>query len=233
MEREGKMPDDDQRSVARIPALKGRVKGLADQGTLNRIQREIDVNVVMTRIGDARLARRLAKARSAMAQRERVVIQRQCRSSLLAYGFLRGKPYRLMELITRDGNDPRWRDVESLIRKYGGEAYADARIVAQQITEWKNTPPPVIERISVLGDALALDVLWRDGPTMGRSERFDPSAALGNQRRVTQAGASSNGATAALMVTPTEGRDFVMEVPASRIYRWARHAERALNDVKF
>ena len=45
------------------------------------------------------------------------VVRREARHSLLAYGYLRGVPYRAMEATTH--TDPEWKSVERMIKKYG------------------------------------------------------------------------------------------------------------------
>ncbi len=65
-------------------------------------------------------------------------VRSEARSGLLAYGFLRGRPYRKMEAV--GSTTPNWKRVEALVTKYGG---GDPRDLMQKFSEWKEAAPPV------------------------------------------------------------------------------------------
>ena len=60
------------------------------------------------------------------------VVRRAARSSHLAYGFLRGVPYRAME--QKGSRSPSWSDIQKLAERYGE---GDRRDIAQKFAEWK------------------------------------------------------------------------------------------------
>jgi hypothetical protein len=62
-------------------------------------------------------------------------VRREARSSHLAYGFLRGVPYRAMEEKAHEA--PNWKRVEQLVTKYGE---GDPRERMQRFSEWKEEP---------------------------------------------------------------------------------------------
>lgn len=57
------------------------------------------------------------------------VVRRAARSSLLAYGFLKGTPYRKME--KEGSSEPDWDAVQKMIERYGGKSKI------QPFCEWK------------------------------------------------------------------------------------------------
>lgn len=59
-------------------------------------------------------------------------VRGECRSAHVAYGFLRGLPYKRIEAKTK--TDPNWSRVEDLIKKYGD---GDIRVRLQRFAEWK------------------------------------------------------------------------------------------------
>lgn len=56
------------------------------------------------------------------------VVRAECRHSLLAYGFLRGTPYRKMESTCRV--PPRWSKVEDIARRFGGAEFDEDQFKA-------------------------------------------------------------------------------------------------------
>lgn len=63
--------------------------------------------------------------------RHRMDLRKEVRSAQLAYGFLKGIPYRKME--AKAYTEPNWQRVRKLAEKYGEE---DSRIIAQRFAEW-------------------------------------------------------------------------------------------------
>lgn len=62
-------------------------------------------------------------------------VRREARSSCLAYGFLRGRPYRALE--EKCYSKPDWKRVQYLIERYGE---GDKRSLVQKFSEWKDVP---------------------------------------------------------------------------------------------
>lgn len=62
------------------------------------------------------------------------IVRGETRNSLLAYGFLKGLPYKRMEQTTREDNKPNWDEIEKLALRFGGW---DKRTLKQRFAEWK------------------------------------------------------------------------------------------------
>ena len=62
------------------------------------------------------------------------LVRRVARSTLLAYGFLRGTPYKRIEESHREGNEPDWDSVEKMVLRYGVE---DRRVLKQRFLAWR------------------------------------------------------------------------------------------------
>ncbi len=62
------------------------------------------------------------------------------RDTLLAYGFLRGHPYKTME--PKRYSDPDWKAIANMVSKYG---HGDGRAIMQHFEQWKQSAgePPV------------------------------------------------------------------------------------------
>ncbi len=56
------------------------------------------------------------------------IVRREARHTLLAYGYLRGRPYRVLEQTCH--RQPDWTAVERMVKKYGQ--------LKQPIEEWKD-----------------------------------------------------------------------------------------------
>ena len=74
------------------------------------------------------------KDRSYMHTRRAVGLRQETRAMLLAYGFLRDRPYLSMENTTR--TCPKWGLVLSYILRYGMEASGDDRALRQTFSGW-------------------------------------------------------------------------------------------------
>jgi len=72
--------------------------------------------------------------RSSLAEHRRGIVRREARHSLLAYSFLRGRPYRSTEPVVRDGNEPDWSRVLDMANRFGGGRF-DNELKAWRATE--------------------------------------------------------------------------------------------------
>ncbi len=72
---------------------------------------------------------RAERERAYMSHKRRVTFRQETRAMLLAYCFLRGRPYRRMESFTR--TRPKWGLVLSYILRYGVEDRGDDRALRQ------------------------------------------------------------------------------------------------------
>lgn len=61
------------------------------------------------------------------------VVSKATRHTLLAYGFLRGRDYSVIEKYVRKNNLPNWEEVERMVRKYGVD---DIRHRMQKFSQW-------------------------------------------------------------------------------------------------
>lgn len=61
-------------------------------------------------------------------------VRSEQRCSLLAYGFLKGMPYKRMEQSCRENNKPNWDTIEKMAIRFG----ADQRDIKQRFAEWKD-----------------------------------------------------------------------------------------------
>lgn len=66
--------------------------------------------------------------RNDLAAHRKGIVRREARSSQLAYGYLRGRPYRKLEPTCH--RQPDWTAVERMVKKYGR--------LQQPIEEWKD-----------------------------------------------------------------------------------------------
>ena len=58
------------------------------------------------------------KERNSLIDHRRLVVRPEARHSLLAYGFMRGTPYKAMERTCHEGPD--WIRVATLVTRFGG-----------------------------------------------------------------------------------------------------------------
>lgn len=104
-----------------------------------RIRRQLAKATDLTEAQRARLTRRMQPpTETAMStlwglRHHRIYdVRGESRSSHVAYGFLRGLPYRRIEANTKTAPD--WSRVEALVKKYGDD---DPRDRMQRFSEWK------------------------------------------------------------------------------------------------
>lgn len=62
-------------------------------------------------------------------------VRKETRHSLLAYGFLRGVPYRTMEQKVREDNEPNLEEVQSIAERFGGKTI-DNKKTEDLLKEW-------------------------------------------------------------------------------------------------
>ncbi|WP_293862443.1 hypothetical protein [uncultured Alsobacter sp.] len=79
------------------------------------------------------LAKGLDREWSGLHAHRRFDVRCETRSAHLAYGFLRGRPYRAMEAKCWQGPD--WKRVQQLVEKFGE---GDRRELVQKFAEWKD-----------------------------------------------------------------------------------------------
>jgi hypothetical protein len=107
--------------------------------------------------GEARIIKRLEKSRqthpklaASLHMHRTHEVRSEARSTHLALGFLRGVPYKAMELPLRPLNEghkrslnmtrtaPDWKRVEQLVNKYGQQYFEGAQDLTGKFTEWKS-----------------------------------------------------------------------------------------------
>lgn len=62
-------------------------------------------------------------------------VRREARSAHLAYGYLRGTPYRAMEWRCEDYHQPNWKRVLEIVNKFGSMKHT-----AEALAEWADVP---------------------------------------------------------------------------------------------
>lgn len=85
--------------------------------------------------------------RSALRRHRQIDVRRECRATLLAYGYLRGKTYDQIEPGAT--SEPKWDIVTRMVKKYGTQAQADTlKGWFEQRTPREKQIVEVIEKIS-------------------------------------------------------------------------------------
>ncbi len=80
-----------------------------------------------------------ADRRCALAEHRRTVVRSEARSSLLAYGYLRGRAYRSMELTCH--TEPLWDAVVKIIQRFGADPdSAPYGVNINGIKAWRDQP---------------------------------------------------------------------------------------------
>lgn len=68
----------------------------------------------------------------------KTIVRSAARRYLLAYGYMRSTPYRVIEQKCDPDNVPSWKEVAKIVTKFGGDA--------TNIDEWRKTPlTPVVD----------------------------------------------------------------------------------------
>jgi hypothetical protein len=73
--------------------------------------------------------------RHALNEHRKKDVRWEARSSILAYGFLRGRDYFTMEAKCHKDNPPDWVRIEQLVKKFGED---DIRDRMQRFAAWKD-----------------------------------------------------------------------------------------------
>jgi hypothetical protein len=96
---------------------------------------------ISTFAAEARIIRREEKKwrgahpmRSSLHEHRVVGLRKATRTSLLAYGFLRGRAYDLMEEFSY--SDPDWTGVEKEVIRFGAPYYGTEQELKQRFAEW-------------------------------------------------------------------------------------------------
>lgn len=126
--------------------LKVKIKTLAAESRIIRHQElrfkekprlvPPDASVAEKRLARKRrrnLSDRQRAVRSSLHFHRTIVVRREARASLLAYGFLRGRTYKAMEATCRE--KPPWKRIEELVKRFGDD---DLRDRMQRFSEWKD-----------------------------------------------------------------------------------------------
>jgi hypothetical protein len=71
------------------------------------------------------------RLRMGLADHRRGIVRTEARHALLAYGFLRGRPYKSMEAKCHPGSAPDFKKVRTSIEKYGCERRWDEETQAE------------------------------------------------------------------------------------------------------
>ena len=58
------------------------------------------------------------EARQSLQHHRKTVVRHEARHSLLAYGYMRGRPYRSIEMKCHE--DPNWQKVQKMVERFGG-----------------------------------------------------------------------------------------------------------------
>lgn len=103
--------------------LKVKIKSLAAESSIIRREAAIRKN---------RFGGQDAGFKS-LQEHRRFDVRNESRSASLAYGFLRGRPYKAME--AKCWTQPDWSRVEKLAIKYGGETSQE---IKQRFQQWKD-----------------------------------------------------------------------------------------------
>lgn len=91
--------------------LKVKLKHLAEESRIIRREAEKQYE-----------ARNFQKGNDLTCHRKEVV-RPEARATHLAYQFLRGIPYEVVERYNDDANPPNWKRVEAMVKKYGGQDF--------------------------------------------------------------------------------------------------------------
>lgn len=81
------------------------------------------------------------KARDRISQLQNIQTHRvnklrgEARCTHLAYGFVKGVPYRAMEDKETTKSEPNWSNVQRMVERYSDE---DSRVILQRFAEWKS-----------------------------------------------------------------------------------------------
>ena len=111
--------------------LKVKIKNLAAEAAI--IRRE-----------ERRFKARNNPTRLALAEHRRGVVRREARDSLLAYAYLRDRPYASVE-AGKCRTQPNWTNVARMVDKYGKRKVSSSDLLAwtatSELVAWKESKP--------------------------------------------------------------------------------------------
>lgn len=114
-----------------IKMLKVKIKSLADEARVIRLEEKRAMrrgrDAKLSRFADPELQRHLWQHRT-------VDLRGEQRSALLAYAFLRGRPYAAAE--PKAATPPDWERVRRIAEKFGGRPGVPAAVAASAVAEW-------------------------------------------------------------------------------------------------
>jgi hypothetical protein len=99
----------------------------------------------------------ISDMRTSLHEHRILVVRRENRSSQLAYGFLRGRDYNVMEWKCYE--QPNWKAVEEIAQRFG-RPYFKPQDIAQKFAEWRDAG---LEHIKRVKDLESQGVLSDDG----------------------------------------------------------------------
>lgn len=108
-----------------VKALKVKIKSLAAEAQIIRLE---EGRVLGRKKPDLQLYRSLREHRIRDVRGEQ-------RSSLIAYGYIRGRAYSAVEKPS-DKNPPDWSRVRSLVEKFGSAPGHPVKCLPEALTEW-------------------------------------------------------------------------------------------------
>lgn len=69
----------------------------------------------------------------------KVDVRSEARTSLLAYGYLRGTKYRTMEAKCHpDRKGPDWKKVAGIVERFGSLKHNEVKFIEDRLTEWRD-----------------------------------------------------------------------------------------------
>lgn len=113
-----------------VKALKVKIKSLAAEARIIRLEER---RALGRRKPDGELYFQLRTHRIQGVRRE-------ARLSLLAYGFIRGRPYAACEKAAND-NPPDMVRVKQLVEKFGGVPGRPRPVTNEELTAWRSAVP--------------------------------------------------------------------------------------------
>jgi len=94
---------------------------------IHALEQERDYNLV-------ELTKGITRRANSMAEHRTNIVRKAARSTHLAYGYLRGHDYRVME-NEKTRTQPDWNAIHNMVKKYSS---GDSRDVSQKFEEWKS-----------------------------------------------------------------------------------------------
>lgn len=124
---------------SQVTALKVKVVSLMDEARRIRVE-ECRALGGLPMDGKGPATKRDEKLYASLRGHRVNDIRPEARCALLAYGFLRGVPYRAMEAKTRKPVD--FKRLKSLVSKFGGLPDSKCEVDEQTLRDWLTAPLP-------------------------------------------------------------------------------------------